>query len=1649
MKKNKIGIFALISIVLIVLVLILTRENYSKSIGNLSPTKYQAGGSIIQGEKDPAKYSYNIYTGIFNATTFINQKEWVPVYKDFQLYCIYPGEPIKYGQGISYNDAKELEGKTSYATSGHASTYMNGKVTRPRYYPVKNKDDKTITYKLPVAAAYIISDEPIGKYTSEKQRGIWNLRYSIVKETGKPANVNEDGIELILGDGSGYEDDTDTSSKYDTVAIDYANHDAKVRNKGLGVTNKTNDQNVTISIDQSKDEYTIGPFKVNYTSGIYGKVAFSGISNIVAYGYNADGKLVKNNIKVEKITVKNKSTGKYGSSFTPEYFTPDKTLKIDKTSQKYPSSGQEFKVIIKDPNEGISANDPNKVTNIKVKVEFKYMLANGKYTKIKGVKYKVYYKHTHNVSGYSCITKCELKEISQQPIMAADAIRTLYKQELIIGTGSGYGLSINLGGNVWEDTVATKESKADGVMNTTGENPDIRLKNIKVTLYEEDGTLAKLTSNANENGISNEELMHRINPTYTDDKGQYMFEGLDPMKRYYVVFEYNGQRYLPTEYLNTKKGQYKSVQEIVNAGLYGKEEWKVTSKALEKDGTANVKGVEISREDFDKRFEEIGSYPYNYKSTNSLGWANGGYNPVYTQIELMGYKLTEDGKYVQSEKQLVDGFKYDENGLETKEYSEGEISKKVREYIQKNKKFPDDKAMKVIYEQIAGNNEELKMKLQFVEDTYIQSYTRSLNNNKEVYPVAGKNNRDELYINLGLWRRPEFDMALRKDVYKATLKINNKTVTYNYEKGTTDDAYWDINVRMSDYQNYYNLEYNRELYRTDYEYKTTGFGSDHPGNPLDVYITYKITLRNQSQSIMGQIREVVDYYDKDYTFRNDLSWVTYSEGDKGTGVSNDEFYNAMVAEKISGISNARDIKSSQNSRYGKDTESDIKDNLYNAVYISGLENKKLASGESAYIYLTFEVNKDSDGKVILDNDSSPKQNLVEINGHKTYYKDGTKLPNGVTKNSKNIAGLIDRDSTPGNLVSNDLQGEKYEKNFEDDTDRAPALRLVIDDDAVRKANGTVWEDERTKNVNNSIIGDGIRQDEEIGVSGATVQLVEKCTDGSEYIWQETITDSKGKYNFEKFIPGDYVVRFYYGDKEVTALTSKEQPISYNGQDFKSTIYQSGIKQSGKTDLAGKYNAYTDTEKQNESGTYGYDIYKADSNKNNLSDAKDIWSTNNRDGLKISGPVNSARLVQGREEVINYSAKDITNHKAEVLASPYQRPSYNGTEYSDEEMNALYKELMDETYMTAETGVIDVEFEYDRQQSDGIKSTENNKNNSSKDYVGDNKYNSNYSLNNIDFGLTERPKAQLEMDKSVANVKVTLANGSILFDINGSANNALWQDHEEYDLEKHQKDGKYEEYYNKKNKHRYSYRDEIDKLIKDTDNGLIQLTMDEELMHGATIQVTYSVKITNVGEVDYVDDKTKDFYYNAEILGADEVKTTAGQVVDFVQNNLQFDATKKENVESGWAVKNKNDLLSENLINGKLTDNLNKFNTLIQTESFNTSPLKPGEEISKTLILTQLITPENEQDDLTYSNMAEIVKTSNDVGRRMAYSVVGNQDPTLNGPSEVDTSVAEKIVILPPFGQARIYYLVGAIVAIILIGGIILIRRKVIKDKENK
>lgn len=1542
MKKKviKISLFAIFITILTVFGIFNLINNISTA-ANSDTESSARPGTLMAGENDPSTYNYNTNFDDWIYDEYKHQGaiyHYIPYYdntREHQIYCIQPDAHIIYNYEITYNDPALKEAQRSPQKIECAEDVLNhdkyyyyqinnvpeSKTEREKHYDGSSVYNESsirtpILFKssgtngLSPAEAYIVSAP--GGWTWEKQKAMWNLSGSGLE-----------GDITISGNTSG----KGGPSIWDNGAKYYADYHSKVEPKnGLDPKNLTDASAVTIKVDQASGEYTVGPFKITYTNGIYGNVAFSGIANMKLGGYNINGDKIKE-IAINQFIID-------GKKVTPNYFKPDSETKIDRASnQKYPMPDEEFEVIYNNPNAGIDVSDlQNRVAYVCLEVDFEYMLAYGEYTYYQGLKTYLDYNHddsdviesyhlicekvehthsgacystrqncggisdTHKQHSPSCYTRylsCGKEEHThdkkkcykdhfdclynrkvverdvhdQQDLISAHAERYLYEQKVgYEDDGDGWKILIDITmdfeGKVWEDEKSGKETLADGERQDS-EKP---VNNIPVVLYDDKDKVVK--------------------ETITDNDGKYKFEKIDAMRKYYVEFKYNGQQYENTIYANTLDDKHSVATESTS-----------------------------DRDSFNKRFEEIDG------------------DEGYT-VEQLRYD-EERTKY------------YNEPGIFTLSAFTGSDGKN------KLVQYPEDDqfVIKDVNIKLLGKN-------------YIGIYLKE---------DSVKN------IDFGITQRIEFDMALKKDLYVATVKINGKTEVYGYDKklanteegqqANSDAGYagWTINVVGG---------YDRSLDDADWNFKGQNGNKD---GLLEVYATYKVAVRNQSMSMLGHATKVYDYYDSTFEYVPELSWQSKTNY-KNNKATRDKLQDSIEKGNVADWGTTPKASDDKNGTITIDVD------------------KKQETGETQYIYLTFKLKNDSNGQVSLGN----KTNKAEIGAFKTYYKGGkTTLPHYNGENSYQvtgddmIAGRVDRDSLPSSM-GKDGQPGKNELYDEDDEDTAPNLNVKLTGDK-RILNGTAWEDERTVNEGNAMIGNGIMDNKETKIAGIEVQLVEKTVwdknnPKGEYVWATTKTASDGTYSFDSYIPGDYVIRYRYG--EGLSGADKNNGKSYNGQDYKTTTYQAGIDQTPTTDLDGKYKGYLNVNNQNETGEYGFNIA---TKKDNVSDAKDIWSV--------------------REKINNYSKTNVTNGIAEILAIPYETPSYNGNKYSKSEIDALRQELIKNTTATAESGVVVVEVERNLQSE-----TENG--------------NPSYKLENLNIGLVERPKAQLEIDKSITNIKVTLANNTVLFDVNKKGDNVVWKYHTEYNLADKKKNNKYEEYYGQNGKNRYSYRDEVNKLVKNADKGLVQLTMDEELMHGATIEVTYRIKVTNDGEVDY---DGKEFYYTGKQSG-NVVTTNANQVVDYVANNLQFNKSDSRN--NGWSVISKDDLTGKNLVNAKLTDNVSKFNTIIQTLGLS-KDLKPGDVSEKTLVLSQLITAENKSDDLTYRNITEIVKTTNTVGRRMAYSVVGNQNPTVDA-QEADASVAEKVIILPPFGSSPIYYILGITIGLILIGGITLIIRKVLR-----
>lgn len=1467
MKKKvlKISLLSVFIVILTILGIFNLLNNVSNAKEETSNNGYEVTKpSIIIGQ-NPNTYVYDIIENDWE-TKYIIAEDRIPVYGSYEIYCTQADADFKIKNRtgslweIQWDEElaklKELaEEKFEVDCKMGPRNHKYEGMLSPIIYKYQGTTDLT------AAEAYVVSSAPKGHYSTIKQWGIWTLLQQSTAKSNTPAAI--------------------AGQKLAAEAQQYAIYDQEIKasNNGLDPKNLTDITSITTKVDISKGQYTIGKFSISYINGIYDNVTFGGISEMTVVGYNKDKQQVKDNIKIQKIIL-----SETGETLVPRYFTPiyENEEYVDRSEQKYPKSGEAFEIVINNPNAGVEVNDPNRIAYVSLKVKFKYMMAYGKKAEFIGTQYDIKYKdypdetlnpHEHTMCTSDCIhrpavyipalgrwvdtsthhrktIKCcgvisegFLAENHQQNTISVGALRVIFEQELII-TPDEKNLTIDLEGKVWEDMKDGKENLVDGEY---GEK-DVLVNGVDVVLYDDkDNEIAK---------------------TQTDYNGKYEFRDLDPMRKYYVEFKYNGQQYQNTIYTDKLDGKHSVA-------------------------------TDDNRDEFNKKFEEL----------------DGSMNNVY-EIRELTYQDNQRNGYYNSPKEFAISAYTGSNG------KSGLV------------KYP-------------------KQTRYVIGDT---NTTVAGTSYSAVY--AEKNSIKN--VDFGITQRIEFDMAVKKDLYVATVKINGKTEVYGYDKrnignndGSSGDT-WTIEVVGG---------YDRSLDKADWSF--TG-QNGNTNALLEVYATYKVAVRNQSMSMLGYVTKLYDYYDDSFQYMKNLSW----QSSKNLRTTENQLKNIQVCMEAG---NAKGLGS------------EVKATDSNGTLTIDV-NKKQKTGETQYIYLTFKIKNDN-GKVKL----GTMKNKVEIGAFKTYYSSGTTLPHYETQNNyvcpddNMIAGRVDKDSKPSTMG-------KGGSPKEDDEDEAPSLNVKLTGNT-RKLTGIAWEDNRTQSVGNAVIGNGILDSGEKGIAGIEVQLIEKTVwtpsnQNAEYVWQTVTTGANGAYTFDGYIPGDYIIRFKYG--EGLSSAAKNDGKSYNGQDYKTTTYQVGIDQSGKTDLDGKYDGYTNVETQNESGKYGFNIATM---KNNVSSAKDIWAD--------------------REKVNNYSKTNVTNFKAEVLASPYR----------DNTSDTYKQELIKNTTMTAESGVVVIEVECNKQSQ-----LENG--------------NPSYSIDGLNIGLVERPKAQLEIDKSITNIKVTSASGAVLFDVNKKGDNVVWKDHSEYNLASKKKNNIYT----------YSYRDVStikNSIVDKADKGLVQISMDEELMHGSTIEITYAIKITNAGEVDY---DGKAFYYKGEQTGS-IVTTTANQIIDYVSNNLKFDKSKNDgwsiirNIDAGQSgVDEIYDTAHPNEFDGRLVktelaESWSKFNNIITTK-FNDA-LQPGGTCEKTLVLSQVITTENKSDDLTYRNIVEIVKTSNTVGRRMAYSIVGNQDPTQDA-QEVDTSVAEKVIILPPFGDTHIYYILGFTIGIILIGGITLILRKVLK-----
>lgn len=381
-------------------------------------------------------------------------------------------------------------------------------------------------------------------------------------------------------------------------------------------------------------------------------------------------------------------------------------------------------------------------------------------------------------------------------------------------------------------------------------------------------------------------------------------------------------------------------------------------------------------------------------------------------------------------------------------------------------------------------------------------------------------------INLGLVEREQPDLALVEDVYTAKVTLNNYEHTYKYSQrfdnpGTFNESTGleggedGFNVAVKFGNKYGSQSYTREIYSSDIVY------NKEPGNEgkLGVYITYKISIKNEATTLRTRANQLVNYFDERY----DINSIKTEDG-KELQYNVDNGYNS---------------------------------NGYRRVFIDNDETLRAQSQE--IIYIEYKLQNDAINAVL--NEDLTLNSVTEVTSYSTFSDD----------NSTPYAG-VDKDSRPGSTVP------QTKTTYEDDTDSAPSIVLKVKEERVIK--GTVWEDNARADLledtdvgfDRERKGDGlytigenkvgnvlVELLEEDGTTVATLYKFDSSTNNTYTENASMYTSSLGDYEFSGVIPGKYLIRYTYGDQSVIYDSSGNRISNVDISKYKSTIYRGGDK----------------------------------------------------------------------------------------------------------------------------------------------------------------------------------------------------------------------------------------------------------------------------------------------------------------------------------------------------------------------------------------------------------------------------------------------------------------------------------------------------------
>ena len=842
-------------------------------------------------------------------------------------------------------------------------------------------------------------------------------------------------------------------------------------------------------------------------------------------------------------------------------------------------------------------------------------------------------------------------------------------------------------------------------------------------------------------------------------------------------------------------------------------------------------------------------------------------------------------------------------------------------------------------------------------------------------------------INLGLYSREQVDVAVDSDVARFVLNVNGYQHTYKYATLVNPDTQEEMDVKLKALKGKY---YERQLHESTISYSATPEGVPN----LYAYITYKIYLQNKSNTLTTKIKELTLNYDED------LKIISY--GYEGSNVNTEVSESEVTATKNG--AGAVQLKEA-------------------TIDLEKIEDRKISAGKREVLEVTFRTDANTIAK-ILNNPTGIKFDfMAEVKTYSTYANN--------EENAFNRAegiyayASIDKNSAARNAqVQIDTDDSFVTDTFENDTTIAPTFKLSKGTQT--ELSGIVYEDSPKESTpikisGNNIyerVGDGIYNNENV-MANVLVELLSVPMENGQYDSDTARTGENGRQEYD-------VAKLYQENKTTQGETSKVLARTYTNE-------KGEYKFEGLT--AGNYVIKY---------TYGKNMKDVDENgqeKGTIRSATAIYTSDGKTKLKEIEAREYKSTVITSGEISN--AMNITDGKAHLngdyswfLKSPETRYSdaVDDVEYRanlEKEAKVNYEILKGtKTYVYENMEAYTPYFklgveEFNDQQSGATLETQED---GTLNYV--------FTIDNVDLGLIERPIVDLQVDKVITGLKVSLGNGQVL--INGDPS-----------------------------KESLPY-------VRTGLDDFVPIEMDTELLQNATIEEEYTIKITNNSELDYsiypiwgTDNTQKvalrrNYYYygTQEGLSTDEAVTARIDVLgDYIGSELTADESTMES--GGWKKKAIEELTSYNGTNLFATENDGKKEktlrdgkyTIYTTNTF----YNPNEElvtIGKTksisykvsrllAVNTDTMKYTNDIEILQYSGYSQNKNRTENTYHRTSDTTPGNLVP---GGAMEDDEDSVRTTITPPTGTiiSRWLYVTTVAAGLILVGAtIIFIRKRVL------